>query len=183
MKRLVRGLGSNRASARQGFFVALVQVLKDNPSSVSWKSVNEVINDTLTQKGSKSEEGEFMTGQILAHGALLRSGTLTPEEACKSITSLFDVSAKRSYLLSASRKFIIDFIESVPTNDFAKHYWPIIKEKCKFNSSLESVWTLLVAHEKFPVILDTNFIQETFDRKNLFTKEFSSEIASILSVS
>ena len=79
LKRLIRGLGSERQSSRQGFFMCLVQVLKAAPTGPEevCRQVMGLAETLLSSAGSKAEEGSLCCGRIMAMASLLRSGMVS----------------------------------------------------------------------------------------------------------
>ena len=64
---------------------------------------------------SFQEEGDFLTGQLFYHGALLRSGRLATEATADSYKAIFDIMSKRKYLVIPGHLFVIDHIKQVNT--------------------------------------------------------------------
>ena len=79
LKRLIRGLASERQSSRQGFFMCLVQVLKSASLGKAevCEKVMELTDNLLSTAGSKAEEGSLCCGRIMAMAALLRSAVVS----------------------------------------------------------------------------------------------------------
>ena len=117
VSRLVRGLASSRDSARKGFFTAFVELLKqssgDDLESVLSKA-EATLEDSLkaNKGGSKGEEGDALVGQMLARGAMLRSGRAGNEVAGRCVQELVAVAGQRSYLRLPAYVFIVDAVNS-----------------------------------------------------------------------
>jgi DNA polymerase phi len=90
LTRLVRGLGSSRGSARQGFAAALTEVLLQF-SSVTTDYIIELGDAEIAQDGrsNKKEKREYHFGRIFFVLVLTRSGRLQELQATK-ITAYID---------------------------------------------------------------------------------------------
>ena len=77
LKRLVRGLGSSRESARQGFVTCLTSLLVAAPA-VPTATVIALIDEHTRVTGSLkgAEERDFMFGKLFGYLALARAGRL-----------------------------------------------------------------------------------------------------------
>ncbi|KAJ1639882.1 hypothetical protein T492DRAFT_855890 [Pavlovales sp. CCMP2436] len=75
--RLIKGLASSRDCARQGFALALAQLLRAFPAVTPARVLDET--DKELQAGSK--EREQAIGYFFAHAAIVRSGRLLPDAA------------------------------------------------------------------------------------------------------
>jgi DNA polymerase phi len=77
LKRLVRGLGSSRGGARQGFSAALTEVLLHFPE-VPTSQVTELANQSLALSGeaNKQEKKDFFMGRIFFALVIAKSGRL-----------------------------------------------------------------------------------------------------------
>jgi hypothetical protein len=115
----VRGLSSNRACARQGFFSAFVTLLKQMPEGSEKENADivdearKIVTDNASTGGSKGEDGDFLCGQLLCGGALLRWGRLTPEQSAAVVADVLEVAKKRSYLTVTGVQFVVDYISRV----------------------------------------------------------------------
>ena len=83
VKRLVRGLASSRAGSRQGFALALTEVLQAFPNAVRTETViTELAAATQTsQKSSRTEIGDALLGRVFGTLALQRAGRLSGDPA------------------------------------------------------------------------------------------------------
>ena len=108
MKRLIRGLASPVESSRQGFFICLVEFLRQHP--VEYQTVQQEVKEILKVCGSKGEESLYLLGQILADIALLRSGAVkTKPDRVKVLENLIENGSKRSYLHLITINTIIEY--------------------------------------------------------------------------
>eukprot|EP00043_Microstomoeca_roanoka_P020426 m.248172 g.248172 ORF g.248172 m.248172 type:complete len:1393 (-) comp17163_c1_seq1:3493-7671(-) len=74
-KRLVRGMGSNRKAARQGFGVALCEVLAQFPE-ISVDRFVRVVETEHALTGATKDQRECQYGRLFSYGALVQSGRL-----------------------------------------------------------------------------------------------------------
>ncbi|KAI8325305.1 hypothetical protein GQ54DRAFT_283343 [Martensiomyces pterosporus] len=104
VKRLIRGLTSPRDGARQGFSMALAELISRIPC-ISVRVILEILMNHT--KGKKSmngqEERDMWFGRVFGLMALIQSGIITrasttQSEIDKIITELTDIAAKKSYL-------------------------------------------------------------------------------------
>ncbi|OUM63774.1 hypothetical protein PIROE2DRAFT_9638, partial [Piromyces sp. E2] len=113
LKRLIRGLTSSRDSSRQGFSVALTELL----SMLSFITISDVL--TLLEKATEitngmkaQEEKEMLFGKLFGVASIIQSGIIehpntTEEELKKMFEYLLICSNKKSYLKESSFKIII----------------------------------------------------------------------------
>ena len=74
MTRLVRGLASSRAGAREGFFTCLVQLLRRLPA-LSTETLLAAAEAQLPEvRGDPRQGTEHRLGRLLAAGAAVRAG-------------------------------------------------------------------------------------------------------------
>ncbi len=55
--------------------------------------------------------GDALCGQLLCHGALLRSGSVCGESAARAIGEIMEIAGKRSYLVLPAYKFAVAQVE------------------------------------------------------------------------
>ena len=79
--RLVRGLASSRAGAREGFFTCLVQLLRRLPA-LSTAALLAAADAQLPEvRGDPRQGTEHRLGRLLAAGAAVRAGRCPQEDA------------------------------------------------------------------------------------------------------
>ncbi|CAI8031340.1 rDNA transcriptional regulator pol5 [Geodia barretti] len=114
LQRLVRGLASGRKRARQGFFVALTELL----AMCEEVTVEEVLKlvDTHLQphKGIRgTEEKGVYFGRFFALSAIFLSGRLTLEEEVLEVTRQFGaIAAKKSFMSEMCAVAIGNLVEN-----------------------------------------------------------------------
>ncbi|ORX59850.1 hypothetical protein BCR36DRAFT_315879 [Piromyces finnis] len=113
LKRLIRGITSSRDSSRQGFSVALTELL----SMLSFITISDVL--TLLEKATEitngmkaQEEKEMLFGKLFGVASIIQSGIIehpntTEDELKKIFEYLLICSNKKSYLKESSFKIII----------------------------------------------------------------------------
>jgi DNA polymerase phi len=89
LKRLVRGLGSSRESARQGFVSCLCELLI-TVESINTGTTLSLIDDNTKITGSMkgAEERDLMFGKLFGYLSLIRSGKLLNDE--KNVLLIMD---------------------------------------------------------------------------------------------
>jgi len=134
LRRLVRGVQSSRQCCRQGFSLALAEVLAAFPGELH--SVLQLVKQqTELQAGLKpSEQKERLLGRLFAYAAVLEAGSLhtavdgvTQIKAKKSSKSalselasgLHEIYAARPYLRGPAAKMLVEMCEELCTNDMA----------------------------------------------------------------
>ena len=184
LQRLVRGLSAERDSSKRGYFVCLVELLRQH-EDVTFKDVTNVIDKTLNLHGSKSEEGSTVCGKILAYGAVLRSQRFA-EKRAEIVKELVGLSSKKSYARPLGHYFLVDLISSSNVDEVKTDVWPAIRGSRQWKGddlSLESLWILLEIQDKTPTVLEKRFLIENFDSDRLISQTFAAEAGKMLLVS
>ena len=119
LKRLVKGLQSSRAGARQGFSLALVGILQHPAFSkiVSIRDVlsfgETVLDYTLMKK--RHEARECMFGRVFLHMAVHRSNRLTvPEDVVRVTQDLVALAHKKPFLREICLETVGDIATAAP---------------------------------------------------------------------
>lgn len=141
MRRLIQGLGSPRAYIRKCYFATLVSILSNGVGSYGpltltyFKSIIDKQLSKFESKGvsvsctfsvspsnviytesSLQEEGDVLTGRILAYGVALRSKVFVNASVQLQQEILSDMLTKckdRSYLPLLVYTFLVDFLHTV----------------------------------------------------------------------
>ena len=106
IQRLVRGLTSSRRGARQGFALALTEILASVCPEVPTSLLLDLMKShTKISAGMKGiEERDMLFGRVFFFSALLRSGLLLNAKACTSddltntLEAMIGLSVKKPYL-------------------------------------------------------------------------------------
>ncbi|GAQ87782.1 DNA polymerase V [Klebsormidium nitens] len=125
LRRLVRGLGSGNKGARQGFALALSQVLNVVPS-LSGDSLLELINKELDLSASaKGQDArDVYLGRIFAYGAIVRSPYLvsaaqTEEQvhlAGALVQATLELGEKKSFLRECAAQVALELLHKLPAS-------------------------------------------------------------------
>jgi len=75
IKRLVSGLGSDSAECKEGYFLALVLIIKQFWSLISKENlIKHIVEETLNSKAlKKSEKSHFAVGRLLSFNAIVEA--------------------------------------------------------------------------------------------------------------
>ena len=134
----------------------------------------------------QSQEGEFLCGQMLCGGALLRWGRTESEQTAEIVADVLSTAKKRSYLTVSGYNFVVDLIARFEggVKSFTSHLWPAIaasEDWSKKPLSLESLWLLLAVNRAFPKALRTDdFTQKNFGRERLLGEDLLPSISKAI---
>eukprot|EP01028_Stygiella_incarcerata_P012789 TRINITY_DN80460_c0_g1_i1.p1 TRINITY_DN80460_c0_g1~~TRINITY_DN80460_c0_g1_i1.p1 ORF type:complete len:1129 (-),score=394.60 TRINITY_DN80460_c0_g1_i1:82-3468(-) len=131
VQRLVRGLSSSRRGAREGFSIALAEVL-GRFSEVSTESILNLMETELSLSGQlkPSEERDLSFGRLFCIGALLQGGRLAANDGALASRLLQDIlsnSKRKSYMSQLGIKLVQSILENVESDVFLKDLMPILK--------------------------------------------------------
>lgn len=105
IRRLVRGLGSGRDGARQGFSLALTLLLESVPG-LGAREALLLLDAFLEQPHSKNngaEARDYLLGRMFGAGAIVRSGvSATPADKAELLQLLLTVSADKHFFREAA---------------------------------------------------------------------------------
>ena len=121
-KRLIKGMASGRGSARQGFSLALCELLKA-VDKLETKVVLDLLDKSLVIEGSGKPKGgeirEPLLGRVFAYGALVQAGRLeTIKLKAKVVSSLLEISSRKEYLSEISYSVVMEILKSLSKSDF-----------------------------------------------------------------
>ncbi|EGD82451.1 hypothetical protein PTSG_11965 [Salpingoeca rosetta] len=134
LKRLVRGMGSNRKAARQGFGIVLTELL----ATVHQIPIQKVIGmvesvHKPSSSASGAEKRECQYGRLFSYGALIRSRALCRDEnppkrgAIKTIMEhLLAIGEFKNYVTAPATQVICELIQSLPTDVFVSEVFPAL---------------------------------------------------------
>lgn len=155
VKRLIGGLVSHRQRVREGFCSTLQALLQLQPATValSYKSFKELCTDTKNL--TKEETRNFMTGELLGYGALIRSGHVKSNANMRNeiIKRLFWIREKKTYYDIIVAHFLAHMMEKFTKSVINEEILPQLK--LDLNVPLEKVtpcqlWLQLIVLRKFP---------------------------------
>jgi len=118
LKRLVRGLGSSRESARQGFVTCLTALLVAAPA-VPTATVLALIDEHTKVTGSLkgAEERDFMFGKLFGYLALARSGRLDgvplAAHAGAVVDGLLELHARKGWMREVATEALLVVLAAV----------------------------------------------------------------------
>eukprot|EP01134_Creolimax_fragrantissima_P002139 CFRG2139T1 len=127
VKRLVRGVASSRLAARQGFVVALTEVLMSFPVIKISDVMKQMDVSLAVSGGMKGQESrDNMFGQVFGYSALLRSGRCSSEEVQRIVELIMSLSTQKTYLKPACAYIIVSAIKESPSKS---HFETVILPK------------------------------------------------------
>ncbi|XP_015174164.1 PREDICTED: myb-binding protein 1A-like protein [Polistes dominula] len=187
MTRLIRGLGSSKLYAKKGFYSTLTTFLIIH-SDVSIDTILTTMDTELhpVNSNAKSEQADVYMGRILTCGALIRSKLLLNSinnTQSKVVEILLNAGKQRSYLSFVSISFLIEFINQLDANSVKKSIWPLIENefgKPWAEQTLDSFYALLIIRDKFPALVNQDFLQKYLLSNDIITKENINNIVNIL---
>lgn len=113
IKRLIRGLSSGRAAARQGYAAALAACLQAARGRITLKTVLGIIDGEMESVSSSSlpnEAREIYTGKVFGHAAVAHAATSMPtsEAEIQDVAErLIANGRKRDYLLEPASEAVL----------------------------------------------------------------------------
>lgn len=117
LKRLIRGLGSSREAARQGFATCLCEVLKFPSVSLAecLKLLDEHTKVTGSMKGA--EERDMLFGKLFGYISIIRSGKLNQTDnedtAVEIFNRVLELHQKRGWIREVTSETILLLLESL----------------------------------------------------------------------
>ncbi|CAC5414026.1 POL5 [Mytilus coruscus] len=190
VKRLVKGLASSRETARQGFSVALCQILRKFDVVTVEEFLNLISKHLkLPKKESKAEKGSSFLGESLAYLTLIQSGRLLQGDGQfikKVIRGLLWVSEKRVYLKQICYNGICLIVQQISSEDFEQYAWPEIEGELKtgWEGCSADVFSLLITCRKHhSELVNKQFLKEHWKTKKLFKEDHFTKLWNILMVS
>ncbi|KAL5015716.1 hypothetical protein ScPMuIL_005305 [Solemya velum] len=173
--RLVKGLASGRESARQGFSVALCQLLKEFPA-LPVAFVIQSIEKYLKVEGNstRTEVTQVVLGKIFGCLAIIQSRRLKQKENSKCLTGvvkmLQELDRESSHLKLLAVKGIVQVVDQVSEKKFRKRLWPLLKDSLTGgwkNCDPEQLYLLLVCENKYPSLIDGEFLKTYWHNEQL----------------
>ncbi|DBB02081.1 TPA: DNA-directed DNA polymerase [Trebouxia sp. C0004] len=115
LKRLVRGLASGRQGARQGYALALSNLLADIPAL----SITEVLATMASElevsgQAKGSEAHDQLLGQVFGYAAIIRSGLqIDQQTAVTCAEGLTHIANKKSFLRELAANVLLELTEQL----------------------------------------------------------------------
>lgn len=135
VNRLTRGLSSNRAAARQGFALALTEVLRIFPNVSIKDVVDHLIKTTSnTQNPTKSEMRDMALGRMIGTLAIVRSGRLQSVASSngvylviKLLDAILPILTKRPWIGCAGSEAVTGLLECVTLKGWNSHVATVLE--------------------------------------------------------
>ncbi|KAF0466643.1 DNA-directed DNA polymerase [Gigaspora margarita] len=164
--RLTRGLASPRAGARQGFALALTELLA-NLDRITFKIIITLIDEACPISASKDQEGlDIIFGRVFGYMAIIRSGILWRESSsekdyCETINGLLACAKCKPYVKEACYHIIISSIPQLKMVSFEEeaisHLITILQDHCIHGiSNPDDVNLALTIEAQYPRIIDNS---------------------------
>ncbi|XP_071790358.1 myb-binding protein 1A-like protein [Asterias amurensis] len=185
LKRLVRGLASARKGARQGYAMALAELL-EHIDQILLADVLKLIQEHLEIKGLKSEEKQCLFGKAFAYLAIIQSGKLQKEDgrfSAEVIKQLQNLGVQKGFLEDICFRAVTDLIARSTTEVFEEDIWPTLKSELKQGWGSCSPYTLallVTSKRRFPKIIEDKFMQKHWGHADLLDVTNYHHIARIV---
>ncbi|XP_066153812.1 myb-binding protein 1A [Euwallacea fornicatus] len=187
LKRLVRGLGSQSFSARTGYYITLVAVLKFLPK-IALTEILELIKAELqkSRKNNDAENADICVGQILACGAIINANKW-PQACLESQRELLELllkaSKERTYIRLFGYSFLIQLLKLSPqVNEDQKLALLISEEVSKswMEQTTDTLYLLLNLRLIYPKAYTRKFIKAFLGTPDIVCKESLVKLCDIL---
>lgn len=173
IKRLVSGLVSHRQRVREGFCSTLQALLQLHPTTVSltYTTIQELCGKKRNL--SKEETRDFLTGELIGYGALIRSGHVKNNVAMRQdiIRRLFAIREKKQYYDIIVANYFVHMMEkftkSVIQQEILRELYQELSVPVK-DLTPSRLWLRLVILRKFPESAPETFA-DTLLPKNYVT--------------
>ncbi|XP_066251995.1 myb-binding protein 1A [Euwallacea similis] len=187
LKRLVRGLGSQSFSARAGYYITLVAVLKFLPN-VAVTEILELMKVDLqkSRKNSDAENADICVGQILACGAIINSNKW-PKTCLESQRELLEFLLKagkeRTYIRLFGYSFLIQLLKLSPEVNEDQTLAVLINEEVSkpwTEQTMDTLYLLLNLRLIYPKVYTRKFVKAFLDTPDIVCEESLDKLCNIL---
>ncbi|XP_022103736.1 myb-binding protein 1A-like protein isoform X2 [Acanthaster planci] len=185
LKRLIRGLASPRKGARQGYAMALAQLL-EHIEQITLGDVFKLIKEHLETKGLKSEEKQCLFGKAFAYLSIIQSGKLQKEDgrfSAEVIRQLQNLCVQKGFLEDICFRAVIDLISRSKLVAFEEDIWPTLQRELRQGWGSCNPYTLAMlaaCKRTFPSIVDKKFMQKHWEHADLLDASNLPYIARII---
>jgi len=189
VQRLVKGLGSSRKAARQGYATALVHVLKGNPE-LKPELILELMSEHLAVKGSLKgqEEKDAYFGQVFSILVLCRSRLFVNDSLDKPLLGkiigiLLALMKKKSYLQEICCKTIEGIFQKVDYSTFDEVILPHIQElimKGWATCTPTDLYLAMAVQNQYKPLLPKKFFSEKWGGSDLFASKHFKNLGKVL---
>jgi DNA polymerase phi len=186
LRRLVRGLGSSRECARQGFSTALTAVVEALPV-LRGEALLRVIPSNLevTSSMKKQDARDGLLGRLFAYGSLIRAkriigdGTSSEEKglANEIVEHLFTLAKQKTFLREPAVTLLIELASRLPSSAVtetvcASPMFDELLRKDVESQSAEALLLVLRLHDKLPaqsspLVPESGNLQDLFEPSHL----------------
>jgi len=125
-------------------------------------------------------------GQVLFHGALLRSGLVPIEDSARELQPMLAAAGKRSFLLTTGYSFAADLVDRAEkAADVEEYVWPTVKDSMTKEDgqggelSLDKLWLLLALNQKSAKVPEKTFTRDHFNRKVFVAEALCEDAAGL----
>ncbi|KAG7212195.1 hypothetical protein KM043_012535 [Ampulex compressa] len=185
--RIIRSLGSSKMYFKKGCYTTLTVFLTMHPET-QIDTVLSVMDKELHPVGSnnKGENADIYMGRILTYGALIRSKILyrsSIEVQLQVVQDILKAGNQRSHLSFLSTVFLLEFIQQLDIECIRTSFWPIIETefgKQWSELTLDSFYVLLLLKNKFPLLINRQFLKKHLKNEDIVTKETMENSLKIL---
>lgn len=158
LKRLVKGLSSDRDGARQGYAMALVELLRmvEIVTPIEVLAMAHELIEAGGRNANLKDQRNAYFGRIFAYTALSSSGRLAESDAAVTqvLTHLLDLGSKKSYLTELCSEAEYDCINAARTGTLkALGLAPLLRERINATPVNSVLITLLLTLERRDVAL------------------------------
>lgn len=145
VKRLIKGLASNRGCARLGYAAALEQILK-RFNFFTIPQLLQLVKENLKYEKSdaKSDISQVLIGKLTAFDSIVRVFSVKEMERSQLvqlIKTVLAVGEKKSFLGSLTLEILYEIMSKFDKHEFRESIWPLIEDQMCQGWLLEAMAT------------------------------------------
>ncbi|KND01937.1 DNA-directed DNA polymerase [Spizellomyces punctatus DAOM BR117] len=184
IKRLLRGLPSSRDGARQGFAVALTELLKSLEFLRVSTALSLLAKLTQTEGAKGQEERDILFGRIFGLMAICQADMLarphtTIEDVQEMVTRLLKYASSKSYIKETCFKVLITMVEKLHETkleaEAVEYVIPTVLSKGI--EGPEELWFAIVMQSRYPKFAWASVLPSWRDGSVLHTKNKTQLVA------
>ncbi|KAI8825821.1 DNA polymerase phi-domain-containing protein [Fimicolochytrium jonesii] len=186
LKRLLRGLPSSRDGARQGFAVALTELLRQLEFLTAGTILALLTKLTQTEGAKGQEEREILFGRIFGLMAICQAGMIsrastTIEDVQTIVTSLLKYASSKSYLRETCFCVLITMSEELTDGKLEEEAIAFMIPAVLKNGveDAEDLWFALVMQSRYPKF-DWASVLPTWKHAQLLHPKNQSQLIELL---
>ncbi|XP_074641701.1 myb-binding protein 1A-like protein [Tubulanus polymorphus] len=188
LKRLIRGLASNRQWACPGFAMALTQVLRMFPSiSVSQLLKLSDSEFTVGTKDTKQDRTGIYRAQVMVYLCLVQSDIVknaSNSDIGKIMNSLLQIRQERNFLQQLCIHTISQISSKVSQKIFTKAILPLLNEELTLGwkncKSADSLLLLILISRSQPTVINEKFMREHWNGSSILVEHNFKYLAEIM---